>query len=178
VIGIAGEDARLLLRSAVPTAIAGAVALVIGALVAGGRGALGALLGVLVVGVFYVISMLVVGWVSRVKPAALMPTAVGTFLVKVLLLLGLIAALRGTTAFNTKVFGFTAIGCVLVWSAGQISALARKIPYVEPVASTPPGTAPAADEASEPATAPGQHKAGQDATQRPRQHSVNTGGDR
>lgn len=174
-IGIAGEDARLLLRSALPTAIAGAVALVIGTLVAGGRGALGALLGVVVVAVFYLISMVVVGWVSRARPAALMPVAVGTFLVKIVLLLGLIAALHGTTVFNTKVFGFTAIGCVLVWSAGQVSALARRIPYVEPAAGTSarPGIAQGADEGGEPAAAPGQRSASPAG-----QHSVNTGGDR
>jgi ATP synthase protein I len=168
VIGIAGADARLLIRSAVPTAIAGAVAVVIGALVAGGRGALGALLAVVVVALFFTASVVIVGWVSRVKPAALMPAAVGTFLAKILLLLLVIAALRGTTAFNTKVFGFTAIACVLVWSGGQVAALARRMPYVEPA----PG--PDADPGS--GSAPGDPGAGSGAVRQG--HSVNTGGDR
>ena len=180
-IGISGADARLLMRSAVPTAIAGAVALVIGALVAGGRGALGAILGVAVVVVFFTISMVVVGWVSRAKPAALMPTALGTFLAKILLLLGLIAVLHGTTVFNTKVFGFTAIACVLVWSAGQVATLARKMPYVEPVpgpaaepgaaaepAAGTPAAEPAAGTAAAPAGAPGDT----------RERSVSSGRDR
>lgn len=166
-IGIAGADARLLMRSAVPTAIAGAVALVIGALVAGGRGALGALLAVVVVALFFAASVVIVGWVSRVKPAALMPAAVGTFLAKILLLLVLIAALNGTTAFNTKVFGFTAIACVLVWTGGQVAALARRMPYVEPAPG--PGAEPAPETGAEP---------GAGAAPAPQDHSVNTGGDR
>ena len=167
-IGIAGADARQLMRSAVPTAIAGAVALVVGWLVAGGRGALGALLAVVVVALFFTASVVIVGWVSRVKPAAMMAAAVGTFLAKILLLLGLIAALNGTTAFNTKVFGFTAIACVLVWTAGQVGSLARRMPYVEPV----PG--PQAErETGSPPDDPGARTGA--ARQ---QHSVNTGGDR
>ena len=145
-IGIAGADARLLTRSAVPTAIAGAVAVVIGAAVAGGKGAWGALLAVAVVAVFFTISLVVVGWVSRVRPAALMPTALGTFLAKVVLLLVLVGALRGTTAFDTKVFGFTAIACVLVWSAGQVATLARRMPYVEPEKPEPGKAETAPDE--------------------------------
>jgi ATP synthase protein I len=122
--------------------------------VAGGKGALGALVGVVVVALFFTASLVVVGWVSRVKPAAMMPTALGTFIAKILLLLLLVAAFRGTTVLNTKVFGFTAIACVLVWSAGQVATLARRMPYVEPVKS---------DAMSDPA---------------PEEPAVNTGGDR
>jgi ATP synthase protein I len=172
VFGIAGNDARLLVRSAVPTAIAGAVALVISALVAGGKGAIGALLGLLLVAVFFTASMVIVGWVSRVKPSALMPAAVGTFLAKILLLLVVIAALKGTTAFNTKVFGFTAIACVLVWTGGQVASLARRMPYVEPVASVDPARG----------TGGADHDSGAGSPAVPgavtEEHSVNMGGDR
>jgi ATP synthase protein I len=175
-MGIAGADARLLIRSAVPTAIAGAVALVTGALVSGGRGALGALLAIVVVAVFFTASVVIVGWVSRVKPAAMMPAALGVFLAKILLLLLLIAALKGTTVLDTKVFGFAAIGCVLVWTGGQVASLARRMPYVEPVPSVDPppetgsagrdpGAGPAAMAGPAPDAAPGEH-------------TVNTGGDR
>jgi ATP synthase protein I len=175
VLGIAGSDARLLIRSAVPTAIAGAAAIVVGALVAGGKGALGALLGVLLVAVFFTASMVIVGWVSRVRPSALMPTAVGTFLAKILLLLGLIAALNGTTAFNTKVFGFTAIACVLVWTGGQVASLARRMPYVEPAPSVDPGVDPGEADGTGDDSAAGSRER---PAAVPKEHSVNTGGDR
>jgi ATP synthase protein I len=176
VIGIAGADARLLIRSAVPTAIAGAVALVIGLLVAGGRGALGALLAVVVVALFFTASLVIVGWVSRVRPAALMPAAVGTFLGKIVLLLVLIAALNGTKAFNTKVFGFTAIACVLVWTAGQVAALARRMPYVEPAPGPEAERGSGAEAASGTGNAPHDPGAGSDAVHQ--EHSMHTGGDR
>src|SRR6266516_3352769 len=100
------NDARILIRSAVATAIAGVILIVVAVSLAG-----------------------------RWNPAAMTATALGTFVVKLLAVAAIVVALRDTTAFSTKLFGFSAIICILVWSAGQIAALARRIPYVEPDAA-------------------------------------------
>jgi hypothetical protein len=44
-----------------------------------------------------------------------------------------VSSLEGTTAFSTRTLGFTAIGCILLWSAAQVIAAVRvKMLYVEP----------------------------------------------
>jgi len=44
-----------------------------------------------------------------------------------------VSSLDGTTAFSTRTLGFTAIGCILLWSTAQVIAAMRvKMLYVEP----------------------------------------------
>lgn len=131
------HDARILIRSAVATAIAGVILVVIGAIVDGGKGALGAVCGVMLVMVFFSLSVVAVSFAGRWGPTAMTATALGTYVAKILAVVILVAALQNTTVFNTKFFGVTAIACILVWSAGQVATLARRrIPYVVPEAST------------------------------------------
>ena len=62
-----------------------------------------------------------------------MAAAVGTFLVKILVLIILLGSFQNSTAFNDKIFGLTVIVCVLAYSAAQmISSVRLKVPYVEP----------------------------------------------
>ena len=131
------NDARILTRSAVATAISGAILIAVGAVLDGGKGALGAVLGVTLVAIFFTVSVVAVSFAGhRWGPGAMMGTALGTFVAKILVLLVVIAALQGTTVFNTKIFGFTAIACILVWTGGQVVTLARsRMPYVVPAAS-------------------------------------------
>lgn len=137
------NDARILFRSAAATAVAGAVLIIIGAMLAGGKGALGAVLAVILVTVFFTLSVVAVSFAGRFGQAAMMATGVGIYLVKIIAVLAIVVAFQHTTAFNTKLFGATAIICILVWSAGQVATLARrKIPYVEPEAPAS-GGAPA-----------------------------------
>jgi ATP synthase protein I len=135
------NDARILVRSAVVTAITGAILIAIGAITKGGKGALGAAAGLALVAVFFSLSVVVVSYAGRrFGLSAMMGAALGIFVVKVVAVLALVAALQGTTAFNTKMFGVTAIICILAWSAGQIATLARRqMLYVEPdtTAATP-----------------------------------------
>lgn len=142
------NDARILIRSAAATAVAGAILIIIGAVVAGGKGAFGAVLAVILVTVFFTLSVVTVSLAGRYGHTAMMAAGVGIYLVKIIAVLAIVVAFRNTTAFNTKLFGATAIICILVWSAGQVATLARrKIPYVEP--ETPAGGG-----------APSQHHAG------------------
>jgi ATP synthase protein I len=72
-------------------------------------------------------------WASRKSPQVTMVTAASTYLVKILALFFLVVSYSGTTAFNGKLFGFTVVVCVVVYTTTQALVSARlKIPYVEP----------------------------------------------
>ena len=124
---------RILKRSAVFTAAAAAVMVVLSTVLGGTKGLIGALLGVALVAVFFGISVVAVSRAARVSPQAMMITAIGTFIVKIVVLAFLDARFAGTTAFTSRLFGFTAIVCILAWSIGQAVTTARmKVLYVEP----------------------------------------------
>jgi ATP synthase protein I len=127
------EDVRALRQSAVPTAAVGLLAIGIGATVAGVKGALGALLALLVVTAFFSVSHYVVGRVAKNNPSLMMGAALGTYVVKIIVLAVLVSSFRDTTLFDGRVFGFSAIALVLVWSGTQVRTMATgKILYVEP----------------------------------------------
>ncbi len=128
------NDARILIRSAVATAIVGAIMIIVGAIAGGAKGALGGVFGVILVTVFFTLSVVLVSFAGRRwGPGAMTGAALGTFVVKILVLLALIAAFRDTALFNTRFFGITAIVCILVWTGGQVVTLMRsRIPYVVP----------------------------------------------
>jgi ATP synthase protein I len=125
--------ATVVRRAAVLTAAGAAIMVAISAALVGTKGLIGALLGVAVVTVFFGISIVVVGRVARISQSAMMVAALATFLVKIVALAVIVSSLDGTTAFSTRTLGFTAIGCILVWSAAQvITAVKIKMLYVEP----------------------------------------------
>jgi ATP synthase protein I len=120
-------------RSAMLTAPVALLMIVLGAVLGGAKGLLGAVLGVALVTVFFGISVLVVSLAAKVSPQAMMAAAVGTFVVKILVLIILVGTFQNSTAFNDKLFGLTVIVCVLAYSAAQmISSIRLKMPYVEP----------------------------------------------
>jgi len=125
--------AVILRRSALATAPAAVAMIVLGGIVGGGKGLVGALLGGGLVAVFFGIDALALSWAAHRSPQVMMVTAITTYLVKILVLLFLVAKYSGTTAFNGKIFGFTVIVCVIVWTTSQAVVAARlKAPYVEP----------------------------------------------
>ena len=120
-------------RAAIPTALGALVMVAVGAALVGVKGLVGALLGVAIVAAFLGISIAVVGWTARISQSAMMVAALATFLVKIVALAVVVSSLEGTTAFSTRTLGFTAIGCILLWSAAQVIAAMRvKMLYVEP----------------------------------------------
>jgi ATP synthase protein I len=124
---------RTLRWSVLLTAPAAAVMVALCGGIGGTKGLIGALLGVALVVVFFGISIVVVGRAARISQQAMMIAAISTFLVKILLLAFLVDRLAGTTAFNSKMFGFTAIVCILAWSLSQAVTNAKmKVLYVEP----------------------------------------------
>jgi ATP synthase protein I len=128
-----GSFAVILRRSAVITAPAAILMIVLSAILGGGKGLLGAVLGVALVAAFFGISALAVGQAAKRGPQAMMITAITTYTVKIVVLLFLVARYNDTTAFNGKLFGLTALVCILVWTTVQVMVSARlKVPYVEP----------------------------------------------
>jgi ATP synthase protein I len=125
--------ATVVRRAAVPTALGAAIMVALSAVLVGTKGLVGALLGVAFVVVFFGLSIAVVGRAARIGQPAMMVAALVTFLVKIVGLAVVVSALDGTTAFSTRTLGFTAIGCILLWSAAQvIAAIKVKMLYVEP----------------------------------------------
>ena len=125
--------ATIVRRAGALTAVAAAIMVAVSAALVGVKGLTGALIGVAIVTVFFGISVLVVGRAARISPPAMMAAAMITYVVKIVALAIVVSSLNGTTAFSTRTLGFTAIGCILVWSAAQvITAVKVKMLYVEP----------------------------------------------
>jgi ATP synthase protein I len=83
--------------------------------------------------VFFAISIVAVSRAEKVSPRAQMVTALTTFIVKILVLMVLVSRFSNTTLFNARLFGLTAIVCILVWTFAQVFWSTRlKVLYVEP----------------------------------------------
>jgi ATP synthase protein I len=120
-------------RSALVTAIVAVAMMALSAALGGTKGFLGAVIAAAVVAAFFGISVLAVSRAARVSPQAMMVTGLGTYLIKVLVLLFLIGRFQDSTAFNPRLFGVTALVLVLVYSAAQVIwSMRMKILYVEP----------------------------------------------
>jgi ATP synthase protein I len=134
-------------RAAAITAVAAAILVGVSAALVGAKGLIGALVGVAIVAVFFGISIIVVGRAAKISPPAMMVAALATFIVKIVILMVVVSALKGTTAFSTRTLGFVAVGCIIVWSFAQVAvAIKVRLPYVDPVpgsASEPAGQAAA-----------------------------------
>lgn len=127
------QYARIARRSAATAAVAAVIAIVLAAVIGGGKGLLGAAIGVAVVALFFGISVIAVSRAARISPQAMMATALGTFIVKILLLLVFVGAFQNTTAFNPKAFGLTALVCILAYTGAQVMwSMRLKALYVEP----------------------------------------------
>lgn len=124
---------RVVRWSVALTSAVAAVAVVICAALGGSKGAYGALIGVGVVAVFFGISILAVGRAARISPMAMMVAALGTFVVKIVAFMIVLVVIGHSTAFNGRMLGFTALACILAWSAAQVgTAMRMQVLYVEP----------------------------------------------
>jgi ATP synthase protein I len=120
-------------RSAVVAAAAAVIMIALSAGIGGAKGLLGSVLGAALVLVFFAISIAAVSRAEKVSPRAMMITALTTYLVKILVLVVLVAKFSSTTAFNGRLFGLTAIVCILVWTGAQVFwSMRLKVLYVEP----------------------------------------------
>lgn len=125
--------ARIVRRSVMSTAAVGVVMIAVSVAVAGTKGLIGAVLGIALVAIFFGISVAAVGMAARRSPQAMMITALTTYIAKILLLLFFVVRFSDTTVFSSRMFGLTALACILAWSASQIVwSMRLKAPYVEP----------------------------------------------
>ena len=119
--------------SAVVTAVVAAVMVAVCAAIGGTHGLIGALLGVALVVVFFGIDVLVIGRVAKISPQAIMGAAIGLYLFKIIVLAVAVKLLSDASFFNGKLFGLTALVCILAYCASQVIGLSRfKTLYVNP----------------------------------------------
>jgi ATP synthase protein I len=115
------------------TVVVGVIAAVIGMLVGGGKGLLGAVIATVIVVVFFSIGQFTLGAVLKSNPQMALTVALMIYLVKVGVLLVLIILFSGTTLFDTKVFAATIVAGTLAWTGAEVWVFARtKVLYVEP----------------------------------------------
>ena len=120
-------------RSALVTAAVAAVMVVISAVVGGHKGVIGAAIAVGVVAAFFGLSALALGRAAKVSALAMMLAGLGTYVVKILVLLFLVGRFQNSTAFSPWLFGLTAIVLVLVYDIALAVSWSRtKMLYVEP----------------------------------------------
>ncbi|HEU5419060.1 MAG TPA: hypothetical protein VFV41_15315 [Streptosporangiaceae bacterium] len=125
--------ARIARRSALVTAAAAVIMAAISWGTGGGRGLLGSVLGIALVTVFFSISVFAVGFAARISPQAMMITAMVTYIGKILILLFFVVRFSDSTVFSTRLFGVSALACILVWCISQVIwSLRVKFLYVEP----------------------------------------------
>lgn len=126
------SDARILRGAAIPSALAGVAATLVGLLVAGSKGALGAALGSVTVIVFFSISLVAVSYASKVSPQAMFGAAIFSYVGKLIVLFALLGLFRDATAWHPKVFAWTVVALTLIWLGVETRALIKlKIPYVD-----------------------------------------------
>ncbi|HJD80352.1 hypothetical protein [Kitasatospora aureofaciens] len=136
-------DARILRGAAIPTAVAGIIAMAISFAVAGGKGLLGALIGAVLVMAFFAFGQVALDRLTRSNPHILMAAALMVYMTQILLVAVVLLVFKDTELFNRQAFAFTLIGCVLVWTGFQVrGALKAKTFYVDPNASENKGDKP------------------------------------
>ncbi|MEV7672666.1 hypothetical protein ACWDNT_10995 [Streptomyces sp. NPDC000963] len=127
------NDARILLHTAVPTVAVGAIATVVSGVVAGGKGALGAVVGTLVVVLFMGIGQLVLQRTAKSFPHLFQAMGLMLYTAQLLVLFIFLALLKNTTLFDFKAFAFTLLAATIVWVAAQARAYMKaKIAYIDP----------------------------------------------
>lgn len=135
-------DVAILRGAAIPTILAGLLVTVLGAIFAGSKGALGAIIGALIVVIFFTIGQAVLSYILRHNPDMATTVALSLYLVKIGVLFAFIILFQGTDAFNTKVFALSVLTCTLVWTTAEVVVFSRqKVLYVEP--GSGPGHEPA-----------------------------------
>lgn len=133
------NDVRLLKGAVIPTVVVGLVVVAVAALMAGGEGALGAAIGVVVVCAFFTGGIVAVSYAGRISPMAMMSAAVVGYAVKILLIMALLKAFEDATVFEPKAFGWAAIVCTIAWTVGEMRGFMKlRMLYVDPTAG-PPG---------------------------------------
>ena len=109
------------------------LAVVVAALVGGADAAVGAGIGVALVTVSFTVSAVAVLRAAKVSPALMFQAAMATYLVKILVLAGLLVAFHDTTAFDPKAFGWAVLAATVVWLVAEVRLFTTaRVVYVGP----------------------------------------------
>ncbi|CAK7280965.1 MULTISPECIES: hypothetical protein [Streptomyces] len=134
------SDARILAQAAVPTAVVGALAAVVSGVVAGGKGAIGAVVATVVVILFMGLGLYVLQRTAKSFPQLFQMMGLMLYAAQLLLLVIFVALFKNTTLFNPRAFAITLVVATLAWIAAQTRAhMKAKTLYVDPDASSPGG---------------------------------------
>jgi ATP synthase protein I len=129
VLRLASMMQRHALLLSVPLA-AGAV--VLGAVLRGTPGLIGALIGVVLGLAAGLVTTLVMRGTARTSPAGVMIGAMTSLAGKILLLMLFLVAFRETTLFDNRAFGFSLLAVTLAWIAGEVVGFVRaKAPVLD-----------------------------------------------
>ncbi|MFE1314134.1 MULTISPECIES: hypothetical protein [unclassified Streptomyces] len=131
------NDARILAQAAVPTAVVGALAAVVSAVAAGGKGAIGAVVATVVVCLFMGSGLYVLQRIAKSLPQLFQGMGLMLYTAQLLLLVVFVAVFKDTNLFNPRVFAIVLVVTTLAWIVAQTRAhMKAKILYVEPDASS------------------------------------------
>lgn len=124
------NPAAVMLRGAlVPTLVVAVVSMVVFALLGGSEGVLGALIGAVLVVVFFGLGQVVLGRSMGKEPAIVLFVAMTLYTAKIVLIGGTLLALDATGALegvaDDLALALTTIACALAWTAGQIIGATR-----------------------------------------------------
>lgn len=126
----------LIRGSLLPALIATIICVVVGGVTNGGKGIVGALLGAVIVAVFFASSPAMLGPITKVSPHLSVVVAVTFFFTKVFALVALMVVVfdpNGIGAhFNKAVFGASIIAMTLVWTFSMVWASTKsRQPYFD-----------------------------------------------
>jgi ATP synthase protein I len=129
VLRLAAMMQRHALLVSVPLAVA---AVVLGAVLRGTPGLVGALLGVALGLAAGLVTTLVMRGTARTSPAGVMIGAMTSLAGKILLLMLFLVAFRDTALFDNRAFGFTLLAVTIGWIAGEVVGFVRaKAPVLD-----------------------------------------------
>ena len=134
-------DISFLRVGALVTAAVAGVAAVVTGLVAGWAGAVSVLVGAAIVTAFFSVSSLVVAWAGRIDDTFTLPAALGTFLVKALILFGFLSALPDDGWLDVRTLAFSVVAGALLWSGIQLRWVWTRQLYYVPPPAPPAGSA-------------------------------------
>ena len=117
----------VMLRGAfLPTVAVGPVAVVVAAIVGGGKAALGAALGFAIALAFFALGLVVMRKLdSAADPLRFLASALAVFMGQMIFLLVVIIALQDASWLDGTAFGITVLAVALVWQVFQVIAFVR-----------------------------------------------------
>ena len=126
----------VMLRGAfLPTVGVGPVAVVVAAIVGGGKAALGAALGFAIALAFFALGLLIMRRLGGASdPFRFLASALAVFLGQMIFLLVVIIVLQGASWLDGTAFGLTILAVALVWQVFQVIAFvrSRRLAFDEP----------------------------------------------